>query len=211
MSLIAETDSLFFSRGELELSRLERQVANALQGADDGELFLEYRQSEALGWDDGRLRSASFDASQGFGLRSVAGEAAGYAHSNELTEEARRAAYEAVAAVHRGHSGNIDLAPAGTNARLYTDQNPISALSFDKKVKLLEEIDAYARARDPRVRQVSVSLGGSWQAVQIIRPDGERRADIRPMVRLNVSVVMEEGDRMESGSHGSGGRLGYDT
>jgi TldD protein len=210
MSLIAETDSLFFSRGELELSRLERQVANALQGADDGELFLEYRQSEALGWDDGRLRSASFDASQGFGLRSVAGEAAGYAHSNELTEEAVARAAEAVAAVHRGHSGNIDLAPAGTNARLYTDQNPISALSFDKKVKLLEEIDAYARARDPRVRQVSVSLGGSWQAVQIIRPDGERRADIRPMVRLNVSVVMEEGDRMESGSHGSGGRLGYD-
>ena len=105
MSLIAETDSLFFSRGELDLARLERQVAEALKGADDGELFLEYRQSEALGWDDGRLRSASFDASQGFGLRSVAGEAAGYAHSNELTEEAVARAAEAVAAVHRGHSG----------------------------------------------------------------------------------------------------------
>lgn len=151
MSLIAETDSLFFSRGELDLARLERQVAEALKGADDGELFLEYRQSEALGWDDGRLRSASFDASQGFGLRSVAGEAAGYAHSNELTEEAVARAAEAVAAVHRGHSGTIDLAPAGTNARLYTEENPISAVSFEKKVKLLEEIDAYARAQDPRI------------------------------------------------------------
>lgn len=210
MSLIAETDSLFFSRGELDLARLERQVAEALKGADDGELFLEYRQSEALGWDDGRLRSASFDASQGFGLRSVAGEAAGYAHSNELTEEAVARAAEAVAAVHRGHSGTIDLAPAGTNARLYTEENPISAVSFEKKVKLLEEIDAYARAQDPRIRQVSVSIAGSWQAVQIIRPDGERRADIRPLVRLNVSVVMEEMGRMESGSHGSGGRVGYD-
>src|SRR5699024_11764871 len=131
----------------------------------------------------------SFDTSQGFGLRSVAGEAAGYAHSNELSEEAVARAAEAVAAVHRGHSGGIDLAPSGSNARLYSDQNPLSALAFDRKVKLLEEIDSYARARDPRIRQVSASLAGSWQAVQIIRPDGERRADIRPLVRLNISVV----------------------
>ncbi|WP_366556599.1 metalloprotease TldD [Aquibaculum sediminis] len=211
MSLLTETDSLFFSRSGLERSRLEQQVADALRGADDGEIFLEYRQSEALGWDDGRLKSASFDAAQGFGLRSVSGEAAGYAHSSELSEEAVGRAAEAVAAVHRGRGGSLDLAPAGTNARLYSDDNPISALPFEHKVKLLEEIDAYARARDPRVRQVSVSLAGSWQAVQIIRPDGERRADIRPLVRLNVSVVMEENGRMESGSHGSGGRFAYES
>jgi len=210
MSLLAETDTLFFSRSGLDRDRLERQVAGALRGADDGELFLEYRQSEALGWDDGRLKSASFDTAQGFGLRSVAGEAAGYAHASELSEEAVARAAEAVAAVHRGRGGQIDLAPAGTNARLYTEANPIAAVPFETKVKLLEEVDAYARARDPRVRQVSVSLAGSWQAVQIVRPDGERRADIRPLVRLNVSVVMEQDGRMESGSHGSGGRVGYD-
>jgi len=210
MSLLAETDTLFFSRSGLDRDRLERQVAEALHGADDGELFLEYRQSEALGWDDGRLKSASFDTSQGFGLRSVAGEAAGYAHASELSEEAVGRAAEAVAAVHRGRGGRIDVAPAGTNARLYTEANPIAAVPFETKVALLEEVDAYARARDPRVRQVSVSLAGSWQAVQILRPDGERRADIRPLVRFNVSVVMEQDGRMESGSHGSGGRVGYD-
>ncbi len=92
--------------------------------------------------------------------------------------------------------------PARTNVRLYGDDNPLDAPGFEAKVKLLAEIDAYVRDKDPRVRQVSVSLGATWQVVEILRPDGESYRDIRPLVRVNVSVVAGQGDRQESGSQG---------
>lgn len=210
MSTLAQTDELFFTRAGLDLARTADIVADALHGADDGELFLEYAQSEGFVWDDGKLKSASFDTSQGFGLRAVAGEATGYAHASTLSEDAIRRAAGTVRAVHAGHGGTYAEPPAGTNRALYASDNPLGLVPFEAKVKLLEAVDAYARARDPRVRQVSCSLSGEWQAVQIIRADGHRVSDIRPLVRLNVSVVVADGDRMESGSHGSGGRRTYE-
>ncbi|WP_249693222.1 metalloprotease TldD [Stappia sp. WLB 29] len=181
-------------------------LARALKGADDGELFLEYRQSESLVFDNGRLRSANYDTSRGFGLRAVAGEAAGYAHSGEVSLAALERAADAVAAVASGHSGTYAEAPPRTNARLYGDGNPIASPVFADKVALLQRIDAYARARDPKVRQVSVSLASSWQVVEILRADGHRVRDVRPLVRFGVSVVAGDGSRQESGSHGFGGR-----
>ncbi|WP_342241436.1 metalloprotease TldD [Inquilinus sp. OTU3971] len=210
MSALDQTDDLFFTQAGLDRARLERLVGEALQGADDGELFLEYVQSEGLSWDDGKLKSASFDTSQGFGLRAVAGETTGYSHASTLGEDAVKRAVETVRAVRAGHGGSLAEPPQGTNRQLYTDANPLSAVPFETKVKVLAEIDAYARARDPRVRQVSASISGNWQAVRIIRADGRHAADIRPLVRVNVSVVVGAGDRMESGSHGAGGRTGYD-
>ncbi len=210
MSHLAETDELFYARAGLDRTKLEGIVDDALGRADDGELFLEYRQSEALAFDDGRLKSASFDIDQGFGLRGVVGETAGYAHASELTDEAVKRAAETVKTVQSGRGGTMSDAPSNTNRQLYTPDNPLNALGFEAKVKLLGEIDAYLRAKDGRVRQVTVSLAGSWQAVQILRAGGERRADIRPLVRLNVAVVMEQDGRMETGSYGTGGRVGYD-
>ena len=210
MSQLAATDDLFFTRAGLDRGRIETLVDETLHGADDGELFLEYCQSESLTFDDGRLKSASFDTSQGFGLRSVAGEAAGYAHASELSEDAIRRAAGTVTAVHSGHGGAMAGPPSRTNRILYSDINPLGEVPFEAKVKLLADIDAYARGRDPRVRQVSASFAGNWQAVQILRAGGERTGDIRPLVRLNVSVVVGEGDRMESGGYGGGGRVAYD-
>lgn len=210
MSNLATTDALFFNRTDLDRTRLEGIVDNALSDADDGELFLEYEQSEGIGLDDGRIKSASFDTSQGFGLRAVAGEATGYAHASDLSEAALKRAAETVRSVQTGHQGTMDASPTGTNQNLYMDDNPLGMVSFEEKVKLLGEIDLYARAKDPRVKQVSASITGSWQAVQIIRAGGFRVADIRPLVRLNVSVVLADGDRMETGSHGEGGRQTYD-
>ncbi|KZD02876.1 metalloprotease TldD [Oceanibaculum pacificum] len=210
MSALTQTDELFFTRAGLDRSRVERLVGDALSGADDGELYLEYSQSESLGFDDGRLKAASFDTAQGFGLRAVLGDAAGYAHAADLSEEAIRRAAATVQAVKSGHGGTLADGPIGTNRQLYTDANPLSLVPFETKVKLLQDIDAYARASDPRVRQVSASVSGSWKAVQIIRADGQRVADIRPLVRLNVSVVVGDGDRMETGSSGAGGRTAYD-
>ncbi len=210
MSQIATAEELFFNRAGLDRSRTQKLVDEALDGADDGELFLEYCQSEGLSFDDGRLKSASFDTSQGFGLRAVSGEAAGYAHASELSEAAILRAVATVKAVHAGHGGVMAAPPAGTNRSLYSDVNPLGEAPFEAKVKILAEIDAYARGLDPRVRQVTASLAGSWQAVQILRAGGELSADIRPLVRLNVSVVVGQGERMESGSYGTGGRTAYD-
>ncbi|CAA7615332.1 putative peptidase [Candidatus Terasakiella magnetica] len=201
---------LFFARAGLDEDKVRRIVADALTGADDGELFLEYRQSETVVLDDRQIKSASFDTAQGFGLRAVAGEAHGYAHGTELNEQAFARAAETVRAVRGGHSGASAQAPARSAKSLYTEVNPLARVPFEAKVKLLEEMDAYARAKDARIRQVSASLSGSWQAVAILRADGSLAADIRPMVRLNVSVVLGEGERMETGGHGLGGRVAYD-
>src|SRR5499425_896126 len=210
MTDLAATDALFFERTGMDPVRIEGLVNQSLSGMDDGELFLEYSQSESLALDDGRIKSASFDTMQGFGLRAVADEAAGYAHASELSEAAIRRAAATVRAVASGHSGVFAPPPPGTNRSLYTEQNPLGVVELGVKTKLLADIDAYARSRDPRVKQVMASLAGVWQAVQIIRPDGRRVADIRPLVRLNISIVVGEGDRMETGSAGSGGRVPYD-
>ncbi|NTU76703.1 MAG: metalloprotease TldD [Alphaproteobacteria bacterium] len=209
MSVLSETDNLFFDQTELDRAATTRLVQESLAGADDGELYLEYLQSESLVWDDGKLRSASFDTSQGFGLRAVMGETVGYAHASTLNEAALRRAAAAVQAVKGSHAGTLALAPQAKNTPLYGGENPLSSKGFEEKVRLLQEIDAAIRARDPRVHQVSVSLGGSWKAVQIVGADGWRVADIRPLVRLNVSVVTRDGERMESGGTGMGGRFDY--
>ncbi|MBB3930547.1 TldD protein [Kaistia hirudinis] len=197
------------ARAGLDRDETEAVVAAALAGAEDGELYLEYAQSEGLVFDNGRLSGASYDTRQGFGLRAVSGEAVGYAHSGEITLNSIRRAGEAVAAVKGPRSGVLAAPPAGTNRVLYTDENPLGSPSFAEKVSLLETIDAYARAKDPRVKQVSASLAGSWQIVEILRPDGTFRRDIRPLVRVNVSLVVGDGDRQEQGSYGMGGREGF--
>ncbi|MBR0556703.1 metalloprotease TldD [Ciceribacter sp. L1K23] len=188
---------------------LTRRVAEALDGADDGELFVEHAQSESLTFDNGRMKGGSFNTDQGFGLRAVAGEAVGYAHAGDLSVAALSRAADAVGAVTRGYSGSYAAAPQRTNTKLYTDENPIGSPSFEEKAKLLAEIDAYLRDKDPKVRQVSASIAASWQVVEILRADGHRVRDIRPMTRINVSVVAGDGDRQESGSYGTGGRVAF--
>ena len=209
MADLRTTDQLFFERAGLDRARTESIVADALHGADDGELFLEYSQSESISFDDGRVRNASFDTTQGFGLRAISGETTGYAHAADLSEEALRRAADTVKTVLTGRGGTHAETPTGTNRSLYSADNPLGQVEFEAKVALLAEIDEYARSKDDRVRQVMASLSGEWQAVQILRADGYRVGDIRPLVRLNVSIVAEQGERMESGSYGTGGRTNY--
>lgn len=210
MSLLDQTDNIFFARSGMDRGAVERIVREALSGMDDGELFLEYRQSEGLVWDDGKLRNANFDVSQGFGLRSVVGETVGYAHDVNIDERAIKRAAETVKAVRGGYSGTLAQAPIGTNRKLYDEVNIINGRDFSEKIKLLQEIDAYLREKDSRIRQVSISLGASWQAVQILGAGGWRVADIRPSMRLNISVVTKQGDKLEHGGMGGGGRIPYD-
>ena len=211
MTDIAKTEDLFFNRAGLDKSRVEGIIGESLGNADDGELFLEYQQSENFVFDDGQLKNANFDTFQGFGLRAVAGEMSGYAHASELSEEALLRAGDTIKAVQVGHDGTMAQGPAQTNQSFYMEDNPLNQTPFETKVRLLSGMDAYARGLDERIRQFSASLSGSWQAVQIIRADGSRAADIRPLVRLNVSCIVGDGDRLEAGSYGTGGRETYES
>ncbi|MCL2715329.1 MAG: metallopeptidase TldD-related protein [Alphaproteobacteria bacterium] len=196
-------------RAGLDHDEVRRHLARGLEGADDGELFLEYSQNEALTFDNGRLKQASYDTSQGFGLRAVKDDAVGYAHSSDVSLPALIRAADTVAAVRGGYSGQLALAPAHANSRLYGEVNPLEAPEFEAKVRLLSEIDAYLRAKDARVRQVTVSLAANWQVVEIHRPDAGSYRDIRPLVRVSVSVVVGQGERQETGAQGYGGRDGF--
>ncbi|MEA2948848.1 MAG: TldD protein [Alphaproteobacteria bacterium] len=206
--MTSQTMSLL-DRAGLDRQDARRHIAHGLEGADDGELYLEYAQSEMLVFDNGRLKQATYNTDQGFGLRAVKDEAVGYAHSSDLSEAALARAADAVRAVKGGYSGRYAEPPGRTNIRLYGDDNPLGEPGFESKVRLLETIDAYARAKDPRVRQVSVSFGATWQVIEIVRADGESYRDVRPLVRVNVSIVAGDGERQESGSHGYGGREGF--
>ncbi len=192
----------------LDEARALALLREAVAGADDGELFLERKRSEGLLFDDGRIRTASYDATEGFGLRAVRGETAGYAHATEISEAAvARAVATARLAVGAG-GGVLAEPPMPTNRRLYTDANPMEEAAFGVKVEVLKEIDTFLRDLDPRVVQVSASLAASHQEVAILRPDGRLVTDTRPMTRLSVSVIVEEKGRRESGGAGGGGRAG---
>ena len=202
--------SSLIDRFDCDSDQLTNMLGDVLVGADDGELFVESIESESLLFDDGKLKSGSFDTGCGFGLRSIYGESAGYAHSGELSAAALKRASSAVRAVAGGHSGTYAEAPRKTNVALYAADNPLLEPNFETKVSLLQKINAYARDLDPSVRQVSVSLAASHQIVEILRADGQLVKDIRPLVRLTVSIVAADGDRLESGSHGVGGRHSFD-
>ncbi|MBD3663826.1 metalloprotease TldD [Sulfitobacter sp. TSTF-M16] len=201
-----------FSPFEASLDRESalKVLRAATDGADDGELFLERRRSEAMVFDDGRLKTASYDASEGFGLRAVRGEVAGYAHSTDISLPALTRAAETTRLAVGDGGGTLDVAPEGTNRRLYTDQDPIEGASFPVKVETLRQIDAFVRDLDPRVVQVSASIAASLQEVEILRPEGTTVRDVRPMTRVNVSVILDQDGRRESGSAGGGGRIGLD-
>lgn len=190
----------------LDKEKALKLVQEATLGADDGELFLERRKSEILSFDDGRVKTASFDASEGFGLRAVKGETAGYAHSTTLNEHALRNAVSTARLAVGDGGGTMSAGPRATNQKLYSDADPMIATSFPAKIDLLKEIDAFARGLDKRVVQVSVSLAASHQEVAILRPDGQLVTDTRPMARLFISVIAEENGRRESGNSGGGGR-----
>jgi TldD protein len=186
-----------------------RNLANRhLSSHDDGELFLQYAASESFGFDDGRLKTADYHTSSGFGLRGVTGETTAFAHANEISE----AAIERAAATLKlldPRKGEAAPPPARTNQAMYGAEDPLSLVPFADKVRLCQQIDAAARARDPRVVQVSVSLAASWTVVDIVRAGGFVASDVRPLVRLGVQIVAEQNGRRETGYHGLGGRYLY--
>ena len=193
----------------LDSDAAARLTAHALARCDDGELYLQYSASESFGFDDGRLKTADYSVASGFGLRGLSGETTGFAHANEISETAIRRAADTLSLLDPA-TQQPSPAPKRTNIHMYTGDSPLDAVPFANKVALCQRIDAAARAKDPSVVQVSVSLAGNWDVVEIVRADGFRATDIRPLVRLGVSLVVERNGRRETGFHGLGGRTLYD-
>ena len=203
------TDDLFFQH--LDKATTVRTVQDALNGCHDGELFMESRCSERLTLDDGRIKTSAFDVASGFGLRAVYDDTYAYAISNDLSLPALKQAAQSVQPIRKNRkNAELFIPPSISAVPLYSDENPLPLLSFEAKVDLMKSIDAYLRAKDPLVAQVSASLSGEWQAVKIIGADGREAADVRPLTGLMISVIVKKGDRMEAGSCGFGGRYAYD-
>ena len=209
VDIVSMNQDIFFKVAESTPEKLTTIVNSAIGGLDDGELFIELSESESFVFDDGKLKNASFDTSQGFGLRGVSGEAVGYAHSSILSEDAIKRAAKTVSAVQNGSVNTTSHQPPTTKHQLYTAENPVGGMAFADKVKLLQEIDGYLRSKDNRVKQVTASLSGEHQSVLVLRADGQIATDFRPLVRLNISVTVEDNKRMEKGGNGVGGRAGY--
>ena len=209
MTASPDPRSLLYSSGKLSPDEARSLVTRALASCDDGELFLQFTASESFGFDDGRLKTADYSRDAGFGLRGVSGETTGFAHANEISAAAIARAGETLRLLDPAQ-GLAAAPPARTNRHLYTEASPLDGIAFAEKVALLERIDAAARARDPRVAQVSASLLASWSVVEIVRADAPPVLDVRPLVRLSLSMVVEQNGRRETGSFGMGGRRLYD-
>jgi TldD protein len=209
MTIPADPRRFLYRPDGLDPDAAKRLTGEALARCDDGELYLQYTASESFAFDDGRLKTADFNTQAGFGLRGVSGETTAFAHANELSEAAIRRAAETMSVLDPSRTAKAGP-PRRTNASLYTEADPLSLVPFARKVALCQEIDAAARARDPRVAQVSVTLSGSWSVIEIVRADGFVAHDVRPLVRMNVQIVVEQNGRRETGFHGLGGRYLYD-
>ena len=207
--MLSDPRSFLYRADALDPDLARKLASEALARADDGELYLQYRATESFGFDDGRLKTADYSTEAGFGLRAVSGEMTGFAHASDLSAPAIRRAAETLALLDPAASPPA-APPARTNQRLYGDANPLDLVPFAQKVTLCQQVDAAARARDPRIAQVSVGLSASWSVVEIVRADGFVATDVRPLVRLNVSIVVEENGRRETGFFGIGGRYMYD-
>ena len=201
---------------DIEKDKVSSMVQEALKGSDDGELFFETTPSESFLFDDGRLKNASFDINSGFGSRLVSGDITGYANSTILNKKSIKSSLEAIQTARNGK--NIFVSEANqskvkhikkSEKNLYSKENPLNSISFDEKIELVKNIDEFLRSLDNRVQQVSVSLAGNFQSVAIFGKEGQIYKDERPLVRLNISVIVNNGKRQESGSYGAGGRWDY--
>ncbi|ESQ74481.1 metalloprotease TldD [Asticcacaulis sp. AC402] len=202
---------------EFDIHAAQAMLENALNGADDGEIFIEKREGESLLFDDGRLKSSAYNADQGFGFRVVAGETIGFANSAELSQAAVTRAAEAAVLAKTGKQVNVKLDasylaaghPARSNRSYYQAHDPIGEMAFGDKIALLQAMDAYARSAHAGVVQVSASLACDRRAITILRGGGEVYHDYRPLVRLNVSVSVEKNGHRETASSGGGGRISW--
>lgn len=214
MEPLALARQVLLAPGGLDESHLERAMARIFEHrVDHADLYFQYSRSEGWSLDEGIVKSGSFSIGQGVGVRAVSGERSAFAYSDEINEAALMSAADATRTIARaGRSGRIRAggAVAGRPHRLYSVHDPIASMAAADKVGLLQKIESYARRKDPRVTQVMAGLAAEHDVVMVMRSDGVLAADVRPLVRVSVQVIVEQGGRREQGHAGGGGRFDLD-
>ena len=203
----------FFNNSDISQQQAEQVVSETLDNCDDGELFLENSKSESLVLDDGKIKNTSFDSSLGFGFRAVQDDKTAFCHSNIISKKSLNDASQNLVSNMNSGSNKVQKQsnPKRTNVKLYEDKDPIENKPFKEKVELLKKIDDYVRQKNPNIKQVTASFFGEHQSVEIIKSDNQVYKDQRPLVRFNVSVMMERNGKKETGSYGTGGRMDYEN
>lgn len=212
MQLDKNVSEILLAPANMDLTQLAQSLeAVSSSGIDDADLFLQYRQEETWNLEDSIVKGCDLVIDRGFGLRVVSGEKTGFAYADDINVKALAAAgSNAKSIAASGQSGKIKIANVITPKSLYPAINPIASLSDEKKVAWLQEIDAYLRAKDPRVTQVTLNLSAEYEVVLLLNKEGQLHHDIRPMVQLFISVQVQHAGRREKGFSGSGARLGLD-
>jgi TldD protein len=207
---LATAKALLLDPYGLDEGHLQRVLATIFEHrADYADLYFQYTRNESFSLEEGIVKSGSFDIGQGVGVRAVAGDRTAFAYSDEISLDSLTEAATTARAIARQGSGKVRVAPRVTpraQAALYGALDPVASLDAAAKVKLLESVERLARARDPRVRQVMANIGAEYDVVLVARSDGLLAADVRPLVQLSVTVIVEEGGRREQGYSGGGGR-----
>lgn len=208
--LLSVSDQLL-APGGLTIEQLPGVLGEvAGPGIDAADLYFHGQVSESWVLEDGIVKDGSFHLDQGVGVRAQSGEKTGFAYSNAITADALGQAARAARSIARaGQQGRVQAFASPDVARLYAPDSPLDVIDRAEKVELLKRIDVATRALDPRIKQVTVSLAGVWEHILVATSDGSLGADVRPLVRFNVSVIVEQNGRRERGGHGGGGRTDY--
>ena len=202
----------FFNNSDISQQQTEQLVSETLNKCDDGELFLENSKSESLLLDDGKIKNTSFDTSIGFGFRAVHEDKTAFCHSNIISKKSLNDAAKNLGSnISPNSQAKKQSGPKRTNVKLYEDIDPIENKPFEEKVQLLKKIDDYIRKKNHNIKQVTASFFGEHQSIQIIKSENRIYKDQRPLVKFNVSVMMEKNGKQETGSYGTGGRMDYEN
>src|SRR5262249_1503090 len=210
--LLATADACLLAPYELESRRLDAVYgALAARKLDYADLYFQYTRAEGWNLEEGIVKSGSFAIEQGVGVRAISGEKTAFAYSDEISFNALTDAAKATRAIASSGGGKKGkLARKNKAVQRYEPIDPLSTLTADAKVKLLEKLEKLCRSLDPRVSQVMANLGGEYEVVLVSRADGVLAPDVRPLVRLSVQVIAEQNGRRETGWAGGGGRTGYE-
>ena len=209
--LLSSVSEHLLAPGGVTIESLQTVLGDlAGPGIDAADLYFQGQISESWSLEDGIVKDGSFNLDQGVGVRAQSGEKTGFAYSNAITLEALGLAARAARSISRaGQNGTVQAFSTQDVTQLYGPDNPLEVMTRAEKVELLKRVDAATRALDQRIQQVSVSMAGVWERILVASTDGSLAADVRPLVRFNVSVIVEQNGRRERGGHGGGGRTDY--
>ena len=203
--------SKFFNNSDISKNDVDEIVSETLNSCDDGELYLEDSKTESIMLDDNKIKSSIYATDLGFGFRAISGEVIAYSHSNEISKDSLKQSSVNLKSTLKSIRGTYNHSIPKTNKKFYEEINPIEDKDLNSKIKLLNDVNNYIRSKNSNTKQVTANFSGEQKSIEIIRSGGETLNDVRPLVRFNVSVMLEKDGRKESGVYGIGGRQSYDA